>query len=114
MERVTEVPESFAQSPDRDQVNDYDSFAEAYSAENENNLLNAYYGRPAMLALAGDVVGHRILDAGCGSGPLSAALRDRGAVGGFNWSSPASTPAPGCWRWQGGGSVTTWPCTWST
>jgi SAM-dependent methyltransferase len=61
-------------------VNDYDSFAEAYSAENENSLVNAYYERPAMLALAGDVAGRRILDAGCGSGPLSAALRDRGAV----------------------------------
>ncbi|WP_327239058.1 class I SAM-dependent methyltransferase [Streptomyces sp. NBC_01318] len=80
MERVTDVPESFAQSADPAQVNDYDSFAEAYSAENENNLVNAYYERPAMLALAGDVAGRRILDAGCGSGPLSAALRDRGAI----------------------------------
>jgi SAM-dependent methyltransferase len=80
MERATDVPESFAQSADRDQVNDYDSVAEAYSAENENNLVNAYYERPAMLALVGDVTGRRILDAGCGSGPLSAALRDRGAV----------------------------------
>ncbi|MCX5402686.1 class I SAM-dependent methyltransferase [Streptomyces sp. NBC_00335] len=60
--------------------NHYDSFAEAYSAENENSLINAYYERPAMLALAGEVAGRRILDAGCGSGPLSAALRDRGAV----------------------------------
>jgi predicted TPR repeat methyltransferase len=33
-----------------------------------------------MLALAGDVAGRRILDAGCGSGPLFAALRDRGAI----------------------------------
>ncbi|MEU6323443.1 class I SAM-dependent methyltransferase [Streptomyces sp. NPDC047009] len=80
MERVTDVPESLATSADRAQVNDYDTFAEAYSAENENNLLNAYYERPAMLALAGDVAGRRILDAGCGSGPLFAALRDRGAV----------------------------------
>jgi ubiquinone/menaquinone biosynthesis C-methylase UbiE len=80
MERVTDPPENFAQSADRDQVNDYDSFAEAYSAENENSLVNAHYERPAMLALAGDVTGRRILDAGCGSGPLSAALRDRGAV----------------------------------
>ena len=61
-------------------ANDYDSFAEAYSAENEASLLNAYYERPAMLALAGDVAGRRILDAGCGSGPLFAELRDRGAI----------------------------------
>ncbi|MFC6880737.1 MULTISPECIES: class I SAM-dependent methyltransferase [Actinomadura] len=61
-------------------TNDYDSFAATYSAENENSLVNAYYERPAMLALAGDVTGRRILDAGCGSGPLTAALRDRGAV----------------------------------
>jgi SAM-dependent methyltransferase len=59
---------------------DYDSFAKAYSAENESNLFNAYYERPAMLRLAGDVSGRRILDAGCGSGPLTAALRDAGAV----------------------------------
>lgn len=42
----------------------YDSFAERYSAENESSLLNAYYERPAMIALAGDVAGRRILDAG--------------------------------------------------
>ncbi|MGD0559867.1 MAG: class I SAM-dependent methyltransferase [Streptosporangiaceae bacterium] len=69
-------------------VNDYDSFAEAYSAENEASLINAYYERPAMLALAGDVAGRRILDAGCGSGPLFAALRERGAlVTGFDSSA---------------------------
>ncbi|MFD9948902.1 class I SAM-dependent methyltransferase [Nonomuraea sp. NPDC059023] len=60
--------------------NDYDRFAEAYAAENEASLLNAYYERPAMLELAGDVTGRRILDAGCGSGPLFSALRDRGAL----------------------------------
>jgi SAM-dependent methyltransferase len=60
--------------------NDYDSFAEAYSAETEANLINGYYARPAILALAGDVADRRILDAGCGSGPLSAALRDQGAI----------------------------------
>ncbi|MEV4116035.1 class I SAM-dependent methyltransferase [Nonomuraea sp. NPDC049695] len=91
MEPVTNVPESPAprrpaggstatQAADPAQANDYDSFAEAYTAETENNILNAYWARAAITALAGDVAGRRILDAGCGSGPLSAALRDRGAV----------------------------------
>jgi SAM-dependent methyltransferase len=80
MEPVTDVPESLAQSAEPARVNDYDNFAEAYSAASENSLVNAYYARPAILALAGDVTGRRVLDAGCGSGPLSAALRDRGAV----------------------------------
>lgn len=59
---------------------DYDTFAQAYSRANESNLLNGYYERPAMIGLAGDVDGHRVLDAGCGSGPLSAALQAKGAV----------------------------------
>jgi ubiquinone/menaquinone biosynthesis C-methylase UbiE len=83
--RVTsELVDSAAPS----EVNDYDGFAEVYSAENEINIHNAYYERPATLALAGDVAGRQILDAGCGSGPLSAALRDRGAiVSGFDKSA---------------------------
>ena len=60
-------------------MTDYDGFARAYSAANEDNLLNAWYERPAMVELAGDVRGRRVLDAGCGSGPLTAALRDKGA-----------------------------------
>ena len=44
-----------ADSADLPGVNDYDGFAEGYAAANENNLVNAYYERPAMLALAGDV-----------------------------------------------------------
>jgi SAM-dependent methyltransferase len=72
----------------RGAVNDYDSFAEAYTEQNESNLINGHYCRPAILDLAGDVAGRRILDAGCGSGPLSAALRDRGAaVTGFDSSA---------------------------
>ena len=67
---------------------DYDSFAAAYSAQNEKGLFNAYYARPAILRLAGDVSGRRILDAGCGSGPLAAALHDKGAeVTGFDVSA---------------------------
>ena len=60
-------------------ANDYDSFAAAYAADNEVNLSNAHYERPAVIALAGAVAGRRILDAGCGSGALAAALTDRGA-----------------------------------
>jgi hypothetical protein len=70
---------SFAADSDLPGLNDYDGFAEGYTTANENNLVNAYYERPAMLALAGDVAGHRILDAGCGAGSLLAALRERGA-----------------------------------
>ncbi|MFK0174300.1 class I SAM-dependent methyltransferase [Streptomyces sp. NPDC090306] len=72
--------ENHAQSAPPARVNDYGSFAEAYSALSETSLLNAYYERPAMLSLAGGVAGRRILDAGCGSGLLFAALRDRGAL----------------------------------
>ena len=74
------VPERSSVPAGRAAANDYDSFAEAYTAETEANLINGYYMRPAIVNLAGDVAGRRILDAGCGSGPLSAALRDRGAV----------------------------------
>jgi SAM-dependent methyltransferase len=61
-------------------LNDYDSFAEGYTASNETSFVHAYCERPAMLALAGDVAGRRILDAGCGAGQLLAALRDRRAI----------------------------------
>ena len=64
MDRVTDVSESLARSADPARVNDYDSFAEAYSAENEHSLVNAYYERPAMLALAGDVAGRRLRPGG--------------------------------------------------
>ncbi|MFI6504793.1 class I SAM-dependent methyltransferase [Nonomuraea typhae] len=77
MVRMSAAPENHLE-PAR--VNDYDRLAEAYTAENDAGIDNAYYERPAVLALAGDVTGRRILDAGCGSGPLFAALRERGAV----------------------------------
>lgn len=77
------MPDSVSKST----VADYDSFAAAYSASNENNLFNAYYARPEMIRLAGDVAGLEILDAGCGSGPLMEALRGKGAVvSGFDLS----------------------------
>jgi ubiquinone/menaquinone biosynthesis C-methylase UbiE len=80
MNRMPSVPESSAGPAEPAVANDYDSFAQAYTAETEANLVNAYYERPAILALAGEVAGRRILDAGCGSGPVFAALRERGAI----------------------------------
>ncbi len=77
---MTSTSEGHASPTDPTRVNDYDSIAEGYAAENETSLMNAYYERPAMLELAGDVTDRRILDAGCGSGPLFAALRDRSAA----------------------------------
>ena len=58
----------------------YDAFAENYSTENESSLMNAYYERPATIDLLGDVSGQRVLDVGCGAGPLSAALTAKGAT----------------------------------
>lgn len=51
-------------SADPPRLNDHDSFAEAYSALNETSLIGGYFNRPAILDLAGDVAGRRILDAG--------------------------------------------------
>jgi hypothetical protein len=39
---------------DPSRANDYDSFAEAYTAESEAGIINVYYERSAILALAGD------------------------------------------------------------
>lgn len=65
----------------------YDDFAAAYVRQNDAGLFNAWYERPEMLRLAGDVSGMRVLDAGCGHGPLAAALQERGAVvSGFDLS----------------------------
>ncbi|WP_194911740.1 class I SAM-dependent methyltransferase [Catenulispora rubra] len=73
-------PEGSSVPADPAVANDYDAFAEAYSTEIEFDLLHRYYIWPAVLDLAGDVAGRRILDAGCGSGPVFELLRDRGAV----------------------------------
>jgi ubiquinone/menaquinone biosynthesis C-methylase UbiE len=73
-------PERPSGAADQAVANDYDSFAEAYAAESESNLTNGYYVRPAVLDLAGDVAGRRILDVGCGAGPLLESLRERGAI----------------------------------
>jgi hypothetical protein len=64
MDRMSAVPPNRVLPAEPPTVNDYDALAEGYTASNEISLFNAYYERPAMLALAGDVAGRRILDAG--------------------------------------------------
>ena len=68
-------------------ANAYDAFASAYASDTEHNAWNALYERPAIVALAGEVRGLSVLDAGCGSGAHAAALIERGAnVSGFDLS----------------------------
>ncbi len=61
-------------SPDQ-----YDAFAAAYAADNEDNVWNARYERPAVLSLMPPLARRRVLDAGCGAGAHAAALVARGA-----------------------------------
>lgn len=60
-----------------------------YTAELEESPFNAHYERPGVIALLPDVAGKRVLDVGCGSGPLSEWLAGHGGdVLGFD-SSPS-------------------------
>ena len=43
-------------------------------------LIGTTYERPATIGLLGDVGGHRVLEAGCGAGQLTAWLADHGAA----------------------------------
>ena len=58
---------------------DYDQMADAYADDAEADPVKAAYDRPAVLAMAGDVAGRRVLDAGCAAGGLSELLVQRGA-----------------------------------
>ncbi|QFG23578.1 class I SAM-dependent methyltransferase [Actinomadura sp. WMMB 499] len=57
----------------------YERFAREYAAHAESSPYNAYYDRPAVLGLAGDVAGATVFDAACGPGLYAAELLDRGA-----------------------------------
>lgn len=57
----------------------YDAMAAEYAADNLESAFNAYYERPATIALLGDIGGRRILEVGCGAGPLTAWMVDQGA-----------------------------------
>jgi SAM-dependent methyltransferase len=57
----------------------YEQLAQGFAERIETKPHNAYYERPATLALLGDVRGLRVLDAGCGPGAYTARLLDQGA-----------------------------------
>ncbi|MDT7727329.1 MAG: hypothetical protein QOI21_3905 [Actinomycetota bacterium] len=63
-----------------EQAAPYDEFSEAYANHAADNPYQALYDRPAILKLAGPVVGKRVLDVGCAAGHLSAKLAERGAA----------------------------------
>lgn len=46
----------------------YEVFADEFRSHAEGGFHNAYYDRPACLALLGDVAGRHVLDAACGPG----------------------------------------------
>ncbi|MGN9845834.1 hypothetical protein ACTMTI_47710 [Nonomuraea sp. H19] len=66
---MSAMPEKLTEATSSSRFNDYDRMAEGYTNHNETGLQNAYYERPAMLELAGDVTGRRMLDyLGCREG----------------------------------------------
>ena len=70
--------------PDNNDVTDaaidvYDRIAACFDLHVRSSAHNAYYERPAMLALLPDVHGRMVLDAGCGSGAYAEILVSRGA-----------------------------------
>lgn len=57
----------------------HDELGDRFAEIADTSPYNTRIDRPAMLALAGDVAGSRILDVGCGAGHYAAELLDRGA-----------------------------------
>ncbi|MGW0518925.1 class I SAM-dependent methyltransferase [Crossiella sp. NPDC003009] len=57
----------------------YGADADVYAAFSEHSAPNTQYDRPAVLRLAGDLTGKRVLELGCAAGGLTEQLADRGA-----------------------------------
>jgi len=57
----------------------FEPFAHDYARHAEHSSHNAFYDRPAMLNLCGDVRGLRVFDAGCGPGLYAEEFVERGA-----------------------------------
>src|SRR5438477_3979507 len=70
-------------NPEADEIRDFwnrvagDWHIQVGAAGDSNRMLNS---DPVLWALAGDVSGVKVLDAGCGTGYLSKQLQDRGAL----------------------------------
>jgi ubiquinone/menaquinone biosynthesis C-methylase UbiE len=76
-----------SEEPHVDAVSAYEAMAADYAADVDKSPFNALYERPGVIALLPDPAGKRVLDVGCGSGPLSAWLVSHGAeVVGFDAS----------------------------
>src|SRR5690242_4441219 len=58
----------------------YDQLADAYAAQVATKPHNAFYDRPALLALLPAVAHRQVLDAGCGSGIYTEWLVNHGAT----------------------------------
>lgn len=50
----------------------YDAMADDYAADNAQSALRRLLRTPATIALLGRVTGLRVLEVGCGAGPLTA------------------------------------------
>lgn len=57
----------------------FKTYADVYAAFADKNPVNRDYDRPAILRLAGDLDGKRVLELGCAAGGLTRHLLDRGA-----------------------------------
>lgn len=94
-DRVREVPEMEAEDVTHEQAQpmpgnmreatskrtgQYDAFAQDFERHAETSAFNAYYDRPALLSLLGEVAGKRVLDVGCGPGLHASELVARGAI----------------------------------
>jgi ubiquinone/menaquinone biosynthesis C-methylase UbiE len=61
-------------------ASEHDAMAVEYDQHNASSAANRYYERPATIALLGDVYSKRVLEVGCGSGPVTEWLVDHGAA----------------------------------
>lgn len=65
---------------DEASFNDYEGFAREFARGTDTRAIYRWYERPAIIGLAGEVRGLRVLDAGCGAGAHAAELIGRGAA----------------------------------